>query len=398
MGQRRLKIAQFITQYPYPEQFDGSGDYYCAGAARVAQQISEAFVRKGHEVDVYTAAAGPRYEETHQDGVVVHRSPSLKRINTTEIPPTILLDHVKNDGYDVIHAHNSTPPGTLAAYAKSKFDDTPLVMTHHGGEHYESHGGVVRRGGLYLYTRVLMDELFGHAATVTVPSAGYIDESRVLTNPDVDVTRIRNGVDVEKFDLGVSPAEAKAAVGFDPDQFVVLYMGAHHQRKGPDVLVEAFESIHHSVDDAALVMAGSGDMTDTLRDQAEGLGLDDHVEFPGFVPEAEKPTYLRAADLFVLPSTTGGAEMFPLAILEATAAGTPVVTTDFPTLRPIVEEYDIGELVEPGDVASLAETITGLYESGELAQHSENARTMAHDHSWDEIADEYLALYRDVTA
>jgi len=86
MSSHSLKIAQFITQYPYPEQFDGGADYYCAGAARVAQQISEAFARKGHEVHVYTAADGPRYEETEQNGVIVHRSPSITRINTTEIP------------------------------------------------------------------------------------------------------------------------------------------------------------------------------------------------------------------------------------------------------------------------------------------------------------------------
>lgn len=398
MSSHPLKIAQFITQYPYPEQFDGGADYYCAGAGRVAQQISEAFARKGHEVHVFTAADGPRYEETEQNGVIVHRSPSITRINTTEIPPTILLDHIKTGDFDVIHAHNSTPPGMLAAYVKSRFEDTPLVITHHGGEQYESHGGLVRRGGLYLYTRVLMHELFGYATQVTIPSEGYIEESQVLTNPDVDVTRLRNGVSVDKFDLDLTQEEAKTELGLDPNEFVILYMGALHQRKGPDVLVKAFDQIDDDVGDSTLIMAGSGGLADSLRADAGRLGVDDAVSFPGFVPEAEKPTYLAAADVFVLPSTTGGAEMFPLAILEAAAAGTPVITSDFPTLRPIIEEYDIGRLVQPGDADDLTKAITDICDEETLTEYSANALRMARDHSWNEIVDEYLSLYEDVIA
>jgi len=66
MSSHSLKIAQFITQYPYPEQFDGGADYYCAGAARVAQQISEAFARKG-----------PRGARLHR-----RRRPTLRRNGT----------------------------------------------------------------------------------------------------------------------------------------------------------------------------------------------------------------------------------------------------------------------------------------------------------------------------
>jgi glycosyltransferase involved in cell wall biosynthesis len=233
---------------------------------------------------------------------------------------------------------------------------------------------------------------------VTIPSAGYIEESRVLTNPDVDVTRLRNGVPVDKFDLDLSQEDAKTELGLDPDEFVIVYMGALHQRKGPDVLVEAFEQIHDDVGDTTLIMAGSGELTDSLRAEAERLGVANAVSFPGFVPEAEKPTYLTAADVFVLPSTTGGAEMFPLAILEAAAAGTPVVTSDFPTLRPIIEEYEIGCLVQPGEADDLAKVITDICDEETLKEYSANALRMARDHSWDEIADEYLSLYEDIIA
>jgi len=91
----------------------------------------------------------------------------------------------------------------------------------------------VRRGGLYLYTRVLIHELFGYATQVTIPSAGYIKESQVLTNPDVDVTRLRNGVPVDKFDMDLTQAEAKTELGLDPDEFVIPVYGRPASAKGP---------------------------------------------------------------------------------------------------------------------------------------------------------------------
>lgn len=396
MSEKIMKIAQFITQYPYPNQFEKEGSYYCAGAARVAQQISEGLVRKGHEVHVYTAASDRKYGETEQNGVIAHRSPSITSINTTEIPPTILFDHLRYEGFDLLHAHNSTPPGTLAAYVKSNLENIPLVITHHGGEHYEPHGGLLRRGGLYLYTRVLIDRLFSHASTVVVPSSGYVGESRVLSNSNVNVSEIRNGVEVQKFDIDLSPKETKQKLGFDPETFLILYMGAHHPRKGPDVLVESFEKFRTEVAETKLIMAGSGTLTDSLRHASIELGIDEQVDFSGYIPEEEKPKYLKAADVFVLPSVVSGAEMFPIAILEAAAAGTPVITSAFPTLKPIINEYEIGELAEPGDVASLTHTLLSVYDSDRREEYSSNAYQMAIDHSWDEVVDEYIRLFLQI--
>ncbi len=397
MGEDTLRIAQFITQYPYPEGTAGVEEYYCAGAERVAKELSEALADDGHDVHVFTSAAGRSYEEQTQNGVTVHRSPSVTAINTTQIPPTIPLDGLQEE-FDIVHGHNSTPPGMLAAYARSILDELPFVITHHGGEHYEPHGGLVRRGGLFLYTRVLMETVFGHAETVVTPSAGYRAESRVLDSPPVTEMTIRNGVDVETFSHNGSTQSAKTALGFDPDEFLILYLGAHHPRKGPDVLVDAFAEFTTIVEDAHLVLAGSGDLTPQLRGAVDDHDIASSVTFPGYVSEETKPTYFTAADLFVLPSTTGGAEMFPLVILEAAAAGTPVVTTDFPTLRPVVRENEIGNLVEPGNATALAQTLADLQDGSALETYGENAREMALEHRWSAVADEYEQLYRTVIA
>jgi len=164
------------------------------------------------------------------------------------------------------------PPGMLAAYVKSRFEDTPLVITHHGGEQYESHGGLRPPGRTVSLHQSLDTRACSDTPHKTIPSAGYIKESQVLTNPDVDVTRLRNGVPVDKSDMDLTQAEAKTELGLDPDEFVILYMGALHQRKGPDVpTVKAFEQIDDDIGDTTLIMAGSGGLAESLRADAGRL-------------------------------------------------------------------------------------------------------------------------------
>lgn len=391
----RISVGCFTTQYPYPDQFQSDRDYFCSGAERVAKQLSEAINGDQFDVSVVTSSATRHYESMEQNGVTVYRSPSLYTVNTTELAPTLLIDRLA-DRFDVVHAHNSTPPGILAAVCYATVHDVPLVITHHGGENYEAHGGLWRRGGLYLYTRHLIDIMFGRADVLVSPSSGYIEESRALSSYAGDVQTIENGIDLEPYDTGVSQAEAKRLLGFDPSDRLLLYLGSHHPRKGVSVLLEAFiDLVRRRPDDGLrLVLAGSGKETDSLRERVIESGTDDVVRFPGFVPEADKPLYMLAADLFVLPSVIPAAEVYPLVLLEAAAGSTPIVASDFPTLRSIVEPNDIGWLVEPGDPDALSRAVEALVEdTSEWRTLSANARRFAESHAWPRIAEEYEALY-----
>lgn len=391
-----MKIAQFITQYPYPNQFSEKRRYYCAGAGRVARELSEALVKKGHEVHAFASSENLQYENRIQNGVVVHRSPSIGQINTTEISPTILLDNFREAGFDLVHAHNSTPPGVLAAYLRSKLSKTPLVITHHGGENYEPHGGLFRRSGLFLYTRFMLQNVFCRASAVVVPSKGYISESRILPNKNVRVEIIRNGVELDDFQGDFSASFSKKEIGLDPDSFTILFLGAHLQRKGPDVLLRAFSKFSDENHSSDLVIGGSGELTNELKQLSRSLNVEQRVHFPGYIPESEKSIFFGAADVFVLPSVIPGAEMFPLVILEAAAAGTPVIASNFPTLRPIIQDYNIGLLTQPGSSSALAQSLTEFYNSDERQLYHSNALNMAANHSWDHISNDYVELYRDV--
>jgi glycosyltransferase involved in cell wall biosynthesis len=398
MSSDHISVGCFVTQYPYPGQFRGDNEYFCSGAERVARNLSEAVNGERFDVSAVTSSSAQRYETMDQNGVTVYRSPSFHTINTTELAPTLLIDRL-SERFDIVHAHNSTPPGGMAAVCYAAVHDVPLVITHHGGENYETHGSLGRRAGLYFYTQYLIDTMFARADVVVSPSEGYTEESRALSTYDGDLRTIPNGIDMDPYDDGVSRAEAKCRLGFEPSDTVLLYLGSHHPRKGVNVLLDSFVELvgRRPDEDLRLVLAGSGQETDDLRRTATGSGAGDLVRFPGFVPETDKSLYMTAADLFVLPPVTAAAEVYPLVILEAAAGGTPVVASDFPTLRSVVGPNDIGRLVEACDSGALARTIEALVDDpAKLEVLSANARRFAEAHRWSRIAEEYAALYEEL--
>ncbi|ELZ31376.1 phosphatidylinositol alpha-mannosyltransferase [Halogeometricum pallidum JCM 14848] len=121
------------------------------------------------------------------------------------------------------------------------------------------------------------------------------------------------------------------------------------------------------------------------------------VRIPGFIPESEKPLYMNAADVFVLPSVTAASEVFPLVLLEAAAAQTPVVASQFDTIESIVGPNEMGSFLEPGSVESVTDELERFYEDEEMRRETtENALHVAQERKWDGIAKQYYKLYRSV--
>ncbi len=392
MGEE-IHVGQFITQYPYPDQFDEEFDYFCAGAAKVAEEVAErTSQRTDIEVSVFTSSGALQYEHETQNGVSVHRTPSLTQLNTTQLSPP-LLSHPLSYDLDVVHAHNSTPPGMLAAYLYATVHDVPFVITHHGGENYEPHGGLVRRGGLALYTNVLIETIFERADRVAIPSKGYLEESAILSDLDTKVVAVPNGVDRSAYETDKTQQELKRELGVDPETQLILYLSALHPRKGSDILLDAYLGLPESLrEESKLVIAGDGALADELA--ATVRAHDASVDLPGFVSEQRKQEYMEAADLFVLPSKTAAAEMFPLVILEAAAADTPVITSAFPTLEWIIDRYEAGVVTEPNDSDALQDRLTELLTDAEYRETlAANATAMAQTLHWDKIADAYGELF-----
>lgn len=162
---------------------------------------------------------------------------------------------------------------------------------------------------------------------------------------------IPSGVDVERFRAGPAAAEAKSAIGLDPARPVVGTVGRLEERKGHAHFLTAIRAMlvrANGLRPQALIV-GDGPLRADLERQATELGVSHSVRFTGGI--ADVRTALAAMDVFVLPSR---AEGMSNALLEAMAAGRPVVATAVGGTHEVFDGDRTGILVPPGDVNAMA--------------------------------------------
>jgi glycosyltransferase involved in cell wall biosynthesis len=153
-----------------------------------------------------------------------------------------------------------------------------------------------------------------------------------------------------------NPVRVPAATVPRGHRNVVLYLGRIEPAKGIPELLRAFAGLRAEAPDARLVCAGAGDIEGAWR-QAQRVGLDDAVRFPGWIGPAEKRAWLARAAVLVLPSH---AEGLPMSLLEAMAAGLPVVASAVGGIPDVVHEGVNGYLVAPGDPVALQRALARL--------------------------------------
>jgi glycosyltransferase involved in cell wall biosynthesis len=200
---------------------------------------------------------------------------------------------------------------------------------------------------------------------------------------DDKVTMIPLGIESEYLE----PYEPTESGGFE-----VLTVANLREGKGLRYLVAAMADVVEEVKNAHLTIVGDGPERANLQAQIAALQLDRHIRLAGFVPREDLLEYYRRASVFCLPSMN---EVFGKVLVEAMACGKPVVSTDGPGPRHIVEEGRTGLLVPPRDSPALAEALKALASDQKLrAAMSAAARERAGDYSWDVIVEKYWEVYR----
>jgi glycosyltransferase involved in cell wall biosynthesis len=144
---------------------------------------------------------------------------------------------------------------------------------------------------------------------------------------------------------------------------VVLFLGRLDQRKGIFDLLEGVRALRASIPGIRLVCAGDGDL-ESVEQYAKRLGIADAVSVPGWIRPAEKRSLMNRAAVFVLPSY---AEGLPMSLLEAMAAGLPVVATEVGGIPDVVTHGVNGFLFRPGDIATLERLLRGLMRDAQLS-------------------------------
>lgn len=166
-------------------------------------------------------------------------------------------------------------------------------------------------------------------------------------------------------------------------------VGRLTEQKDYKTLLEAFALVQKDVSNLCLVIVGDGELRSSLEAQAKDLKIDPHILFLGTQPDAAQ--IMREFDLFVLPSRWEG---LPLVILESMEAGTPIIATDIPGTRDLIQNNLTGRLVPPGNPSAMAEAIKrALNEPAEGLKYAMEAKYRVKAFSMQNIATQYSQLY-----
>lgn len=229
------------------------------------------------------------------------------------------------------------------------------------------------------------------------------EEYRKLGVDESHIHFVPNGVDLNRFNR---PSEdrslVRARIGVSADEILFLAVGRHHRKKNYSALVEAAALLKKRGSRSFKVMlVGAGVMT--LREQVEQLGVADqlilheqvgpaaHDDMPPELPGDALVSLYRAADIFVFPSLI---ETFGIVLVEAMAAGLPIITTDAPGCRDIIRKGRDGIMVPPHDNDALADAMFQvMMDPAQCEVLAEKARRRAQDFSWDLVVERYLAIY-----
>ena len=279
--------------------------------------------------------------------------------------------------FDLVHVHEPLAPLL------------PLMVLHHsnavnvGTFHAFSDGQQLYRWSRYAL-RTWHRRLHGRIAVS--------EAARTFVAPHFPQRQYRvipNGINFQRF------ASAKPFPELRHDRKNILFVGRKDERKGLRYLLEAFALLMEGRHDLRLVVVGPGEpdrACESLINAISGASRDG-VRVTGPVSDADLPRYYASADVFCSPAT--GGESFGIVLLEAMAAGAPVVASNIDGYRDVVAHRRNGLLVPPRDPSAIAAAIADLIDDPGLAQRLSNGgKLVAQDHRWQRVASEVEDYYQ----
>lgn len=344
---------------------------------------------KGHDVFVFTFG-GEGYQDEEKN---VIRSPGLPLLDTGyylgfrySVEAIRLLRMM-----DVVHVHHPFLSGSLSLrYCRPR--GIPIVFTNH--TRYDLYaraylpvlGEIVGDPALEAYLPV-----FCQAVDVVIaPSYGMRDVLKKL-GVTVDIQVVPNGVDLTAFRQPIVAAK-REELGFRDANIVFVYVGRLGPEKNLPFLIRCFTGVVQAFDQARLLLVGDGPERRALEEMVEKSGIMPYVRFTGMVPYERVCQYLKMADVFATASVT---EVHPLSVIEAMAAGLPVLGIHSPGISDSVQDGVSGLLISEEDMAAFTAKMAWLIShKEERLRMGENARRESERFSIDQTGAKMLDIYQ----
>lgn len=298
------------------------------------------------------------YDELVKAGIEVFPFSIVGQLNPKRDWRSIrqLITIMKKVRPHIVHTHSSK--AGLVGRIAAKMTGVPIVfMTAHNSIFYDNLS--LKKKLLFAYTEKML--ALGTDKIIAVSEA-LKDE--ILTwekiNP-AKITVIKNGIDVEKFQISVDKIKICQELDLKPDLPIVGTVARFAPQKGLTYLIDAIAMINNT--DAQFLIIGDGPLREDLEKQVQKLGLTNKIFFAGLRRDIDH--LLPVMDIFVLPSVTEG---LPLTILEAMAAARPIVATAVGGIPEVIIDKKTGLLIPSKDADKLAQAIKQLLEDNTLAR------------------------------
>jgi glycosyltransferase involved in cell wall biosynthesis len=292
----------------------------------------------------------------------------------------------------LIHSQHPILMGDLAA-AFARELEIPLVFTFHTryDEYAQQYIPIAPELAGTVMEQIVARYL-EKCAHIIAPTASIRDFILREYDPSAPVTVVPTPVKLSAYD-GLDPGRIQADLGLQSAE-VLLYVGRLAGEKGLDFLLRVFARVVAERPDARLLLVGEGPGEGDLREMAEELGVGDRVVFCGAVPHSQVPHYAAAADLFVFSSVT---ETQGLVLIEAMAAGTPVVAVEAPGAIDILDEGG-GLLVSPREDVFAEAVIDLLDDRQRLEALGRQAVRIVRRYTVPAATERLLAVYETAVA
>ena len=347
-------------------------------------QLAEVMLARGNEVSVLAPAspdtALPDYVVSAGKAIPIPYNGSVSRLQFSPAVHGRVRRWLADGEFDVLHLHEPNAP-SLSMWAL-RVAEGPIVATFHTST-TKSLTLTVVQGVL----RPWHEKIVGRIAVSDVARRWQMEAL------GCDAVEIPNGVDVN------SLASAPLLGGYPRPGKTVLFLGRYDEpRKGMAILLDALPKVVERFGDVQLLIVGRGD-EDQLRGQAGGLV--ENIRFLGLVDDAAKASAMRSADVYCAPNT--GGESFGIVLVEAMAAGTPVVASDLDAFRRVMRDGEVGSLVpvDPPELhaAALADALIAVLADDVLREHylAAASETVGR-YDWSVVAGQIMRVYETVAA
>lgn len=287
------------------------------------------------------------------------------------------------NAFDVVHF--CTLPNSADVFMSpiACIRNVPSIINMHSWPTLER---TYKRGALPFYNYVC-HKLQTRFLTRVVCNSRYLEQKARLEGIDPrKIAIIPNGVDVETF----SNSRRKMDLPGDP---ALLYVGRLEHEKGVDILVKSMKELLRDLPDAVLHILGNGTMMKEVEALVRSNQLQTAVLLHGTETKDDLAAFYQSADICVFPSRY---DCLPLTILEAMAAGKPIIATRVGAIPERLEHLTNGLLTQP-DMHDLKEAILRLWNDKDLMERCrKNNLRKAECYDWARIADDYLHLYHGV--